>query len=108
MYEYYKLYYSVHILKCRLFFLYGFQYYKFKIVIVGYIIVIQIVRVMVERQGEQEKNCSKLRNLQQEINDVINAFVTVINCCQYENNDSFFTKLIVMIALSVTRKKCRQ
>jgi hypothetical protein len=55
MYEYYKLYYSVYILKCRLFFLYECQYYKFKIVIVGYIIVIQMVRVMAEQKGEQEK-----------------------------------------------------
>ena len=38
------------------------------------------------------KNGSKLRNLQQKINDVINEFVTVINCCQSENDDSCLIK----------------
>ena len=52
----------------------------------------KMVRVMVERQGEQEKNCSKLRNLQQKINDVINEFVTVTNCCQSENDNSCLIK----------------
>ena len=56
MYKYYKLYYSVYILKCWLFFCtLVWNLYKFKIVILSYIIVIQMVRVMVELHGEHEK-----------------------------------------------------
>ena len=81
-----------------------YEYYKFKIDIVSYIIVIQMVRVMAEWQGEQEKNHSN-RVICNRKNMNLWQLLIVVNT---KTMTVFFTKLIVTIALFLTEKKCRQ